>query len=82
MSKAKFTVTIDEVIYNCYREISGKRVLAQTVIVENIGIEDDKEEYGYSLPYQDVQLMVPNAKLIARRIIRNSKNTQSILKSN
>ena len=75
MGKVKFTVTVDDKDYDCFREIKGKIKLTQTVSVPGFGFEEDKEEYGNKLPYQDIRLMEHNAKWIARSIIREAKNT-------
>lgn len=69
----KFTITVNEKEYPCYREVEGKRVFYQTVVVEAIGQERDRRRYDFS----DVHLMEPHAKSIAAGLVRGAnKNKQ------
>ena len=69
MKKVKFKVIVNDVEYECYREIEGARVLKQTIIVVGKGIKNDKDFYGAK--YKPFILMEINAKLVALDIIKS-----------
>ncbi len=53
--------------YECYAEITGSRIISQTVYVKGVGKKVDKDDYGPKR--KPLQLMEMNRKLIALDVI-------------
>ncbi len=73
MSEIKFKVSVGDEEYDCHRTIAGEKVLTQTIYVDGYGNEKDENQYSdEDTQYKEVNLMQPEALIIARRIIKDA----------
>lgn len=68
--RSKFTVGADGKVYQCEREITGKKELRQTIYVIGVGSKADTASYGRR--GRSPGTMESIARLIAHEIIRQA----------
>ena len=65
-----FKVDANGSTYNCEREVTGKRVLRQTIHVIGVGSKEDSADYGSK--HHPPETMRGIARIIAHEIIREN----------